>query len=75
MEGRQPPRQGYPVLVDGKPAGEVSSGNFSPVLGRGIALAFLPPSVEPGAVVEVDVRGRPAPASVVPLPFVTKKKG
>src|SRR5439155_22790737 len=37
VEGRQPPRQGYPVLVDGKPAGEVTSGNFSPMLEQGIA--------------------------------------
>ncbi|HSS11905.1 MAG TPA: glycine cleavage system aminomethyltransferase GcvT [Acidimicrobiales bacterium] len=74
-DGRQPPRQGYPVLVDGKPAGEVTSGNFSPVLGHGIALAFLPPAVEPGVVVELDVRGRPLPARVVPTPFVSKKGG
>jgi aminomethyltransferase len=70
MAGRQPPREGYAVLVDGKPAGEVTSGNFSPVLERGIALAFLPPAVEPGAAVEVDLRGRPAPAEVVKLPFL-----
>jgi aminomethyltransferase len=74
-EGRQPPRQGYAVLVEGKPVGEVTSGNFSPVLGHGIGLAFLPPDVEPGANVELDVRGRPEPAGVVPLPFVSKKKG
>jgi aminomethyltransferase len=73
--GRQPPRQGHAVLVDGKPAGEVTSGNFSPVLGHGIALGFLPPHVEPGAAVELDVRGRRLPADVVPLPFVAKKKG
>jgi aminomethyltransferase len=73
IEGRQPPRQGYQVLVDGKPAGEVTSGNFSPTLERGIALAFLPPTVEPGAEVEVDVRGRPTAARVVKLPFVEKK--
>ena len=74
-EGRQPPRQGYTVLVDGKPAGEVTSGNFSPVLGHAIALAFLPPDVAAGADVQIDVRGRPLAASVVPLPFVSKKKG
>jgi aminomethyltransferase len=74
-EGRQPPRQGYAVMVGGKPVGEVSSGNFSPILGHGIALAFLPPDVEAGQAVEVDVRGRPHPARVVPLPFVSKKKG
>ena len=75
LEGRQPARDGYTVLVDGKPAGEVTSGNFSPVLGKGIALAFLPPEVGPGADVEVDLRGRLVPATVVKLPFVAKQKG
>jgi aminomethyltransferase len=73
IEGRQPPRQGYPVLVDGKPAGEVTSGNFSPILEQGIALAFVPPHVEPGDQVEVDMRGKPTPARIVKLPFVQKK--
>jgi aminomethyltransferase len=73
VDGRQPPRQGYPVLVDGKPAGEVTSGNYSPVLDHGIALAFLPPAVEPGAAVEIEVRGKPVPGQVVKLPFVNKK--
>jgi aminomethyltransferase len=75
VDGRQPPRQGYPVLAEGKPAGEVTSGNFSPTLERGIALAFLPPTVAPGDEVAVEVRGRPLPARVVPLPFVSRKKG
>jgi len=75
LEGRQPPRQGYPVLVEGKPAGEITSGNFSPILARGIALAFLPPGAAPGDEVAVDVRGRPLPAQVVKLPFVAKQKG
>jgi aminomethyltransferase len=73
VEGRQPPRQGYGVLVDGKQAGEVTSGNFSPILEQGIAMAFLPPSVDPGATVGIDMRGRPVPADVVALPFVKKK--
>jgi aminomethyltransferase len=74
-EGRQPPRQGYPVLMDDKPVGEVTSGNFSPVLGHGIGLAFLPPDVAAGAAVKLDARGRRQAATVVPLPFVSKKKG
>jgi aminomethyltransferase len=73
LEGRQPPREGYVVRVDGKPAGEVTSGNFSPMLGRGIALGFLPPDLGPGATVEVDLRGKPAPAEIVKLPFLQKK--
>jgi aminomethyltransferase len=73
LDGRQPPREGYVVRVDGKPAGEVTSGNFSPMLERGIALGFLPPDVGPGTAVEVDVRGKPAPAEVVKLPFLAKR--
>ena len=72
VDGRQPPREGYTVQVDGKPAGTVTSGNFSPALGKGIALAFLPPSVRPGATVDVDIRGRLTPAAVVKLPFLEK---
>jgi aminomethyltransferase len=72
-DGRQPPRAGASVLIDGQPAGEVTSGNFSPVLGHGIALAFLPPGVEAGTDLEIDLRGRRLGARVVPLPFVQKK--
>jgi aminomethyltransferase len=68
-EGRRPPRTGQPVLIDGAAAGEVTSGNFSPRLGRGIALAFLPPAVEEGAAVEIDARGSRLAGEVVPLPF------
>ena len=70
LDGRQVPRAGYAVLRDGEAVGEVSSGNFSPVLERGIALAFLRPDIEKGAAVEIDVRGRRAPATVVKPPFV-----
>ena len=70
--GRQPPRQHYPVLVAGKPAGEVTSGNFSPVLGYGIALALLPPDVSPDATVEIEVRDRRVAATPTALPFVSR---
>jgi len=71
-EGRRPPRADQAVLVDGEPAGIVTSGNFSPVLGHGIALAFLPPEVGEGSEVAIDVRGEAVPARVVPTPFVTR---
>ena len=71
-EGRQPPRAGAAVVADAVKIGEVTSGNFSPVLGHGIALAFLPPELSPGPKVEIDLRGRPVPATVVKLPFVAK---
>jgi aminomethyltransferase len=73
-ESRSVPRSGCTVLVDGKPAGEVVSGNFSPTLERGIGLAFLPPDVEPDTRVEVDIRGRAIPAVVVAPPFIERPR-
>jgi len=69
VDGRQIPREHCAVAIDGRVVGEVTSGNFSPVLERGIALAFLPPDVVDGASVTIDVRGREVPASVVDPPF------
>jgi len=71
-DGRRPPRSDCPVLVDGRSVGMVTSGNFSPVLGHGIALAFLPPETEVGTAVTVDVRGAELTGRVVPTPFVGK---
>jgi len=72
FSGRQPGRDGAVVSQDGREVGVVTSGNFSPTLGHGIAFAFLPPDFEPAAEVEVDVRGKPLPATVVKTPFVTR---
>ena len=70
LDGRQIPRAGHAVLRGGEVVGEVTSGNFSPILERGIALAFVPPDVVPGDTLAVDVRGRQVPAVVSKLPFV-----
>jgi glycine cleavage system T protein (aminomethyltransferase) len=68
--GRRPPREGSTVMRDGERIGTVSSGNFSPTLGHGIALAFLRPDIEPDTEVAVDVRGELLDARVVSPPFV-----
>jgi aminomethyltransferase len=73
VDGRRPPRADQEVVLDGKVVGIVTSGNFSPVLGHGIALAFLPPEVEEGTAVAIDMRGARVAARVVPTPFVAKK--
>ena len=70
VDGRQVPRAECVVSIAGAPVGEVTSGNFSPMLGRGIALAFLPPDVADGTEVTIDVRGRSVPAHVAKTPFV-----
>ena len=71
-EGRRPPREGAAVLRDGAVVGEVTSGNFSPELGHGIALAFLPPETEPDDRFTIDVRGTLLDARAVRPPFVTR---
>lgn len=70
VEGRRPPRSGQSIVVDGVQVGEVTSGNFSPMLEHGIALAFLPPELDLGAEVAIDFRGAMVPATIVKLPFV-----
>ncbi|MCW2771568.1 MAG: gcvT, partial [Aeromicrobium sp.] len=45
-------------------------GTFSPTLRQGIALALLEQSVEDGATVVVDVRGRSEAFTVTKPPFV-----
>ncbi len=70
LADRQIPRAGCAVRIDGEVAGEVTSGNVSPVLERGIALAFLPPGTAPGTPVEIDIRGRAAAGEVVKPPFI-----
>jgi aminomethyltransferase len=65
------PRHGSAVLANGSSVGVATSGGLSPGLGHGIALAYLPTELaKPGTALEVEVRGRPAPARVVDLPFV-----
>ena len=72
-DGRRPPRAECEVLLDGEVVGALTSGNFSPVLGHGIGLGFLPPAIGPGTEVTVDVRGTALAGSVVATPFVAKR--
>ncbi len=70
-QGRGIPRPGMAVNDEGgAELGEITSGTFSPTLRQGIALALLEPSVEDGATVAVDVRGRSELFTVTKPPFV-----
>jgi len=50
--------------------GVTTSGSFAPTLNRSIALARVPAAAAAGDAVEVEVRGKPLRARVVPPPFV-----
>jgi aminomethyltransferase len=57
-------------VVTAKGEGEITSGTFSPTLGKSIALARVPAGVVPGDTVAVEVRDRKLNARVVKPPFV-----
>lgn len=66
------PRRGHAVKRADTLVGTVSSGTQSPLLGRGIALAYVRTDLaEPGTDLEVEVRpGRTAACRVTKLPFL-----
>jgi len=71
VTGRGIARAEYPIAVDGKEVGSVTSGAPSPTLDRAIGLGFVPPEhADPGTVIDVVIRSRPTPARIVETPFV-----
>lgn len=69
VTGRGILRGGEPVDAGGAQVGRVTSGSFSPTLGRAVAMALANAELAENAQVEAEVRGRPVLAQVVPLPF------
>jgi aminomethyltransferase len=69
---RQPLREGAPVAAGGAPVGTLTSGNFSPVLEHGIGLGLLDHDVAVGSSLDVELRGRFVPVTVVKAPFIKK---
>ncbi len=70
-----PAREGAEIAdVDGTIIGTVTSGGPSPTLGRNIAMGYVPPShAALGTDLRVVVRGKPAAAEVVAMPFVAQR--
>jgi len=65
------PRDGYPVLCDGREVGYVTSGTMSPILKKGIALALVETAVaDSDQPLEIGIRKRQNPAERTTLPFV-----
>ena len=76
-EKAAPPRPHYPIWSTGASAakvGEVVSGTQSPSLGVGIGLGYVPASLaRPGTAIEIEIRGKRAPALIVPKPIYRKE--
>jgi aminomethyltransferase len=75
LEGKRIAREGAAVFYEGRSIGRLTSGTFSPTLAKAIAMAYVDPAhASPGTTCDADVRGKPAVARVVPLPFYNRKR-
>ena len=75
LRDRGVPRAGYAIEKDGQRIGAVTSGTMCPTLGRAAAMGYVPPAfAQVGTEIIVDVRGKPLPAVIVPLPFYKRIK-
>lgn len=76
MLGREIARDHYPVFVDGREAGQVTSGSPSITLKKNIGLAYLPTErASIGTSFGVMVRSKLAEAKVVKTPFYKRTGG
>ncbi|HEV2327189.1 MAG TPA: glycine cleavage system aminomethyltransferase GcvT [Verrucomicrobiae bacterium] len=66
-EKSAPPRPHYPIQSAGTPVGVVTSGTQSPSLGIGIGMGYVPPGGN--GQIEIEIRGKPFPARIVPKPI------
>jgi aminomethyltransferase len=74
-DSKRVPRQGYPVVHDGREIGKVCSGAISPTKGCNIATAYVPDAfAEPGTALGFAIKDKTEPATVVALPFYKRSK-
>ncbi len=65
------PRHGYDVQSHGTSIGVVTSGTLSPILEKGIGMAYVGSSYgNPGTPITVTIRNKAIPAHVTELPFI-----
>jgi aminomethyltransferase len=70
MAERGIPRQGYGILAGGERVGGVTSGTFSPTVGKPLAMGLIRRSVPKDVIdFEIEIRGKKKKAKRVKLPF------
>ena len=70
------PRHGFKILSSpSHQIGEVTSGNLSPLLQKGIGLGYVSAEyATPGTAIMIDIRGKAVPGKIVKTPFYRKPK-
>jgi aminomethyltransferase len=71
-EGRAIAREGTPILdVGGKEIGKITSGGFGPTVNGPVAMGYVTSAyATAGTAIQLSVRDKLLPATIVPLPFV-----
>ena len=70
FDSKRAAREHDKVYYEEIEVGEVTSGSVAPSLGIAVAMAFVEPGfAEEGRELQVEIRGKPFPATVVELPF------
>lgn len=73
MAGRGIPRSHYAIHSDDRKVGYVTSGGYSPSLGKAIGMGYVEtPFVPIGNRIGIEIRGKMVEAVVVPRPFYKK---
>lgn len=73
LEEKAIPRQGYKLFVGNEEVGHVTSGAFSPVLEKGIAMGYVAREhAKVGKEVEIEIRGKRVSAEQIKGPFYTQ---
>jgi aminomethyltransferase len=63
-------RHGHEVISNGEVVGHVTSGTYGPTVEENIALAYVPTALSKvGTALDVRIRGKDVPATVVKTPF------
>jgi aminomethyltransferase len=65
-------REGYPVLIDDREVGVVTSGMYSPTTSRYLGMALIPREFSKiGTAIEIQIRKKAVKANIIRRPFYT----
>ncbi|MFQ6010699.1 MAG: glycine cleavage system aminomethyltransferase GcvT [Nitrososphaerales archaeon] len=68
------PRHGHEIFINNASVGRVTSGTYSPLLRKGIAMGYIGKTVTGSEEVEILIRGTKKDARIVEFPFYDPKK-
>ncbi|MEN8151057.1 MAG: glycine cleavage system aminomethyltransferase GcvT [Planctomycetota bacterium] len=75
VDGKRIPRTGAQIVSGDAVIGQVTSGTFSPTLGKTIGMGYVPIEMATvGTSIEVDMKGKRLPITVVEMPFYKRER-